>query len=177
MQALVTRRAKAPSGSSDEGSSPRVGDADALLHKGGPSSAPALAVASATPAAGAAAGAGRRLHWALYLLALLAGFGLLLHAVDRPDHTHQSFVKVHGTQVRAGGRPAHAHPRVASCPFGGIWLCVHVRQSEGGACLPCLPVCHLPRALDTRSACRLHIRFVLPLLLVPAHLPLMLLAI
>lgn len=115
MQALVTRRAKAPSGSSDEGSSPRAGDADALLHKGGPSSAPALAVASATPVAGAAAGAGRRLHWALYLLALLAGFGLLLHAVDRPDHTHQSFVKVQGTQVRAGGGAAGA--RSPACCF------------------------------------------------------------
>lgn len=150
MQALVTRQAKAPSGSSDEGSSPRAGDADALLHKGGPSSAPALAVASAAPAAGGVAGAGRRLHWALYLLALLAGFGLLLHAVDRPDHTHQSFVKVQGTQVRAGGWPAHAHPRVASCPLvasGCVCMCIHQRGT------PAYPAsqCVISRVLLTRD--------------------------
>lgn len=104
MQALVTRRAKAPPGSSDEGSSPQAGDTDALLHKGGASSASALSVAAGAPAAGgAAASQSRRLHWALYLLALLAGFGLLLHVSNRPDVTHKSFVKVQGTQVRAAG--------------------------------------------------------------------------
>ncbi|PRW56573.1 mannan endo-1,4-beta-mannosidase 2-like [Chlorella sorokiniana] len=109
MQALVTRRAKAPSGSSDEGGSPRAGDSDALLHKGGASSAPALGAAPAAPAAGgAAASRSRRLHWALYLLALLAGLGLLLSAVDRPDYTHKSFVKVQGTQLMVDCRPFYA---------------------------------------------------------------------
>ncbi len=147
MQALVTRRAKAPaSGSSDEGASPRAGDSDALLHKGGASSSPALAGGASGPAAGGAAGTAgqsRRLHWALYLLALLAGCGLLLRAVDRPDANHKSFVKVQGTQVRALGGSGC----VASCPSWRLEDCAY------GQCLPAFSYLSNAASLHMLPAC------------------------
>lgn len=130
MQALVTRRAKAPASphgsSGDEASSPRAGDSDALLHKGGASSSPALS-GTASGAEGGGAAAGRRgggwLHWTLYLLAALVGLALLLRTADRPDLTHKSFVEVQGTQVRACGggaarRRRHLPPLARPHPAG-----------------------------------------------------------